>query len=625
MSVRTGIRISGFPVEVTETDDALTLESEGTRDLILDAGSGKVGVGTDDPAVALDVIGTGSFAGAASSLSQGNVQVGVDSGGDPGGELMFHTDDYVGLRCADSGAVSLAVKPSGNVGVGTTAPAVALDVIGTGSFAGAATSQSQGNVQVGVDSGGDPGGELMFHTDDYVGLRCADSGALPFAVKPSGNVGIGDVAPGTQFQMSGTAPYVTLKNSTSENTAGGCESKLIFEDHGDNALGQIEVSHVGTSDDEKGQLILSTNDDSGLQAAITINEEQMVRVSGDGGIEFKDDGDLIKIDSGALTVNSDSNLRLTTKETVGLNIAEAATDAVNYLEIENAAAASGPTCKSEGSADNIDLNISPKGTGQVTFKMPHVDGMVEVRGFESGTGVLGLTADEGDDNGDSWQLVATTDGHLNIKNDISGSHVNMIDIAANATAADSTVALTGELQVNSGTATAAGSGVSRAGSLSTTVRKINGEFVTRIEVDIDGLHQAAQSGGRGVKDIIGNHNDGGNEHQNAYLTRITNAVNGTIYKIEMACIEAPLPAAKISLASNSNVLHGQDDYDSAGTEILILDGTGDDWGAGLSVTADEADLSGLDNDYIYLAMGESAGDAEITAGKFIITFYGADF
>jgi hypothetical protein len=40
MSVRTGIRISGFPVEVTETDDTLTIESEGTRDLILTSGSG---------------------------------------------------------------------------------------------------------------------------------------------------------------------------------------------------------------------------------------------------------------------------------------------------------------------------------------------------------------------------------------------------------------------------------------------------------------------------------------------------------------------------------------------------------------------------------------------------------
>ena len=215
------------------------------------------------------------------SLSQGNIQVGVDSGGDPGGELMFHTDDYVGLRCANSGAVSLAVKPSGNVGIGTTEPAVALDVIGTGSFAGAAASLSQGNVQVGVDSGGDPGGELMFHTDDYVGLRCAHSGALPLAVKPSGNVGIGDVAPGTQLQMSGTAPYLTLKNSTAENTAGGCESKIIFEDHADVTLAQVEGSHSGSSDDTKGKLILSTHTGSALTAALTIDDGQDATFSGD--------------------------------------------------------------------------------------------------------------------------------------------------------------------------------------------------------------------------------------------------------------------------------------------------------------------------------------------------------
>jgi len=243
----------------------------------------------------IDVIGTGSFAGAAASLSQGNVQVGVDSGGDPGGELMFHTDDYVGLRCADSGALSLAVKPSGNVGIGTTAPAVALDVIGTGSFAGAEASLSQGNVQVGVDSGGDPGGELMFHTDDYIGIRCADSGALPFAVKPSGNVGIGDVAPGTQLQVSGTAPYVTLKNSTAENTAGGCESKIIFEDHADVTLAQVEGSHSGSSDDTKGKMILSTHTGSALTAAVTIDDAQDVTfaadITADGSLFLKEKAD----------------------------------------------------------------------------------------------------------------------------------------------------------------------------------------------------------------------------------------------------------------------------------------------------------------------------------------------
>lgn len=93
-------------------------------------------------------------------------------------------------------------------------------------------------------------------------------------------VGVGDGAPGTTLQVKGTAPYVTIQNSTSENTAGGCESKLIFEDHGNNALGQIEVSHVSTADDEKGQLILSTNNDSGLQTALTINEAQKATFAG---------------------------------------------------------------------------------------------------------------------------------------------------------------------------------------------------------------------------------------------------------------------------------------------------------------------------------------------------------
>ena len=83
-------------------------------------------------------------------------------------------------------------------------------------------------------------------------------------------VGIGTDSPGTMLQLEGTAPYITLKNSTAENSAGGCEAKITFEDHGDNALGLIEVSHEGTSDDEKGQMIFKTNNDSGLQTALTI-------------------------------------------------------------------------------------------------------------------------------------------------------------------------------------------------------------------------------------------------------------------------------------------------------------------------------------------------------------------
>ncbi len=94
-------------------------------------------------------------------------------------------------------------------------------------------------------------------------------------------IGCGTDTPSTQLQVEGTAPYLTLKNSTAENTQGGCESRIIFEDHSNTALGQIEVSHSGGADDTKGKLILSTHNGSALTAAITVNENQSVTVAGD--------------------------------------------------------------------------------------------------------------------------------------------------------------------------------------------------------------------------------------------------------------------------------------------------------------------------------------------------------
>lgn len=131
-----------------------------------------------------------------------------------------------------------------------------------------------------------------------------DAGTLSID-ETNNRIGVGTIVPGTQLQVEGATPYVTLKNDTAENTAGGCESKLIFEDHGNNALGQIEVSHVGTSDDEKGQLILKTNNDSGLQTALTISEAQLATFA--GGVTVAGDltvnGTTTTINSTTLTVD----------------------------------------------------------------------------------------------------------------------------------------------------------------------------------------------------------------------------------------------------------------------------------------------------------------------------------
>ena len=63
-----------------------------------------------------------------------------------------------------------------------------------------------------------------------------------------------------------TTPELILKNTSEEDTEGGREGKITFkgEQSGgeESTLAQIQSSHDGTSDDQKGDLIFKTNDGS---------------------------------------------------------------------------------------------------------------------------------------------------------------------------------------------------------------------------------------------------------------------------------------------------------------------------------------------------------------------------
>ena len=82
----------------------------------------------------------------------------------------------------------------------------------------------------------------------------------------------------SSHNISGIEPYLTLKNTTSENTEGGCKSKIIFQDHDSDPLGEIQVSHDGTGDDTKGDMIFRTNSGSGLQEALIIDSSGNVGI-----------------------------------------------------------------------------------------------------------------------------------------------------------------------------------------------------------------------------------------------------------------------------------------------------------------------------------------------------------
>mgnify|MGYP001290014312 CR=1 FL=1 len=83
-----------------------------------------------------------------------------------------------------------------------------------------------------------------------------------------------------------TTASLTLKNNTHEDTDGGRESTLIFsgEQSGGeiSTLAEIEASHDGTSDDQKGDLIFRTNDGSDGTSpteAIRIDSAQNVGIN----------------------------------------------------------------------------------------------------------------------------------------------------------------------------------------------------------------------------------------------------------------------------------------------------------------------------------------------------------
>ena len=165
--------------------------------------------------------------------------------------------NMVTLNAAGSGGSLSLTFPTGN---GSSGQYLRTDGSETIMEYNTTDSITEGNTTVeAVDTGSD--GHVKFSTEGTERMR----------IDANGNVGLGDNSPGTLLQLSGSAPYLTLKNSTSENTDGGCESKVIFEDHANNALAQIQGSHDGTSDDTKGDLIFSTNSGSGLSKRMKID------------------------------------------------------------------------------------------------------------------------------------------------------------------------------------------------------------------------------------------------------------------------------------------------------------------------------------------------------------------
>jgi len=166
----------------------------------------------------------------------------------------------------------------------------------------------------------------------------------------------------------------------------------------------------------------------------------------------------------------------------------------------------------------------------------------------------------------------------------------------------------------------AGSGVGNAASLTTRIARVNGEVVTTILIDIQGLVESGYN-----NKVIGD-----SDEANAYFAKLTSAKNGLIYKAEIACLEAPGTGnADINIIVHDTCTLTEGAAATSGTYEVLLDSGGSHALGRLLYTASGTTttnaVTSAAERCVYLATGAmgSSSDKTYSAGKFIITTYGS--
>jgi hypothetical protein len=169
-----------------------------------------------------------------------------------------------------------------------------------------------------------------------------------------GNIGMGNTtSPETLLELESGSPYITLHNSAHEDSDGGRESRLNFkgEQSGgeETTLARMEVSHDGAADDEKGQIVFSTNDGSDGDSptiALTIDSSGTVIATG-----------RVVSGTGTITASSDNF------DVSGINVL--------FVDITGDIVVGGLT----GGADGQILHIACRTNRTNTCTLEHVEGL----------------------------------------------------------------------------------------------------------------------------------------------------------------------------------------------------------------------------------------------------------
>ena len=549
------------------------------------SGSKKVGIGTVAPGTLLQLEGADAYltlknstnehgdgeaetriifedhSNAALAQIQGSHDGTVD---DTKGDLIFSTHNGTSL------AENMRITSDGYVGIGLIHPGVPLHVESNLDYLAKFESTDSFAGIILEDNASTNNGNVLAVSGDN--MRLYTAGSERVRIGSTGLVGIGTNNPGTLLQLEGADAYLTLKNSTNEHDDGDAETRIIFEDHSNTALAQIQASHDGNADNTRGDLIFSTNDGTSLTEAIRINRRQFV------GIGTAEPGG--SSTAGILNVEGDPG--------VGLG---SATEGGNIRLSANDGAAIGDT---------------------------HRLGVIEFAARDNAGGAIAVGAKIEAIAAEAWDATnnaANLDFYTSDGDEVQTKRMSIL--------------ATGDVDLNYATANAPGGGFDGSGLVyKTTVAKVNGLIETQIWIDLGASVPASH------KDLT-NAIIGESGVAAAYITQLTNAVNGFIIRAEAFCLETPVAGgatgeADIGIGASSDSIAAGTVYTSATNQsLLAFTGPSGVAAAGAARTGDQNTMAaGLNNLFLYVYMAKSgqsgSSTAAYTAGQFLIKLYGVD-
>ena len=229
-------------IETTTETFHLGFVNNGTfsSDILVANESGNVGIGTNNPTNLLDVqnaSGNAAIDIISGTTSLSRLNLGDTDGTFKGGFVYDNSDDSLTIRT--NGSDKVYILSSGNVGIGTTSPTTPLTLNGTDPL-------------ITFENGESPHWQIGFEntqSDRFV-LYDNNAAAYRLIVDSSGNVGIGEPSPSTQFHVKDT-----------NNSAGDLWTQV-----GSGNIPSITIQNAGTTDNNNAAIFF--RNDSGMFAAI---------------------------------------------------------------------------------------------------------------------------------------------------------------------------------------------------------------------------------------------------------------------------------------------------------------------------------------------------------------------